>query len=105
MSLEEKMKRDVLDLHSFHSQHRLEIVNLLQEESSYIKSVTNEIEVNMRQICVNGEPDSLSVPREMVLQENDVRDVHISPDAASDTNTKVYVHLLPNLMLTQLNDI
>ncbi|XP_076918075.1 uncharacterized protein LOC143578359 [Bidens hawaiensis] len=104
LSLEEKMKRDVSDLHSFHSQYRLEIVNLLQEESSYIKSVIDEIKVNMRQICVNGEPDSLSVQREMVLQENDVRDVHISPDAASDTNTKENISDLPNTSSSSAED-
>ncbi|KAI7757465.1 hypothetical protein M8C21_003197 [Ambrosia artemisiifolia] len=96
MCLEEKMKRDISGLHSFHSQHRLEIVNLLEEESSYFKSVVDEIKENMRQICITEEPNSSSPQREMILQENDCRDVHISPDEASDTTAKENVSALPN---------
>ncbi|KAJ0773687.1 hypothetical protein HanOQP8_Chr03g0102631 [Helianthus annuus] len=96
LCLEEKTKRDISGLRSFHSQHRLEIVSLLEEESSYIKSVVDEVKENMKQICINGERNSLSPHRDTKLQENDCRDVHISPDAASDTTTKENVSELPN---------
>ncbi|KAJ0801129.1 hypothetical protein HanPI659440_Chr03g0113411 [Helianthus annuus] len=96
LCLEEKTKRDISGLRSFHSQHRLEVVSLLEEESSYIKSVVDEVKENMKQICINGERNSLSPQRDTKLQENDCRDVHISPDAASDTTTKENVSELPN---------
>ncbi|KAI3755469.1 hypothetical protein L1987_55270 [Smallanthus sonchifolius] len=98
--LDEKMKRDISGLHSFHSQHRLEIVNLIEEESSYFKSIVDEIKENLNQICINGELKSSSPQTDVILQENDCRDVHISPAAASDTTTttttKENVSDLPN---------
>ncbi|KAI3805007.1 hypothetical protein L1987_26983 [Smallanthus sonchifolius] len=109
--LEEKMKRDVSGLHSFHSQHRLEIVNLLEEESSYFKSIVDEIKENLNQICINGELKSSSPQTDVILQENDCRDVHISPDAASDTTittttttTKENVSDLPNTSNSRAGD-
>ncbi|KAI3702320.1 hypothetical protein L6452_28054 [Arctium lappa] len=94
--LEEKMKKDISGLRSFHSQHRLDIVNLLEEESSQFKSVVNAINEKMRQLCMNGELDHLLPQRDMTLQESDCRDVHISPDAGSDAITKENVSGLPS---------
>ncbi|CAH1444990.1 unnamed protein product [Lactuca virosa] len=80
--LEEKMKRDISVLRGLYSQHRVDIVNLLQEEFSQFKSVIDFIKENMGQININEELKHLSP------QENDCRDVHISPDIGSDTITK-----------------
>ncbi|KAK1431252.1 hypothetical protein QVD17_14579 [Tagetes erecta] len=104
MCVEEKMKRDISGLHSFHSQRRLEIVNLLEEESSYFKSSVDEIKETMRQICINEELNRLSSQRETLLRENDCRDVHISPDAASDTTIKENVSDLPNTSCSRDED-
>lgn len=86
--LEEKMKSDISDLRSFHSQHRMDIVNLLEEESSQFKSVVDDVKEYLRQICLNEELKHVSPQTDMSLQENDCRDVHISPDVGSDTITK-----------------
>lgn len=92
------MKRDLSGLRSFHSQHRLEIVNLLEEESSYFKSVVDDIKENIRLISINRELNNMSPQRDVTLQENDCRDVHISPDTGSDTIIKVY-DPLPNFVV------
>lgn len=86
------MKRDISGLRDFHNQQRLDIVNLLEEESCQFKSVIDDIKENMRQLSINEEVNHVSPQRDITLLENDCRDVHISPDAATDTITKVYCH-------------
>ncbi|GKD02398.1 hypothetical protein Tco_1177372, partial [Tanacetum coccineum] len=85
---EEKMKSDTSDLRSYHSHHRMDIVNLLEEEASQFKSVVDDVKEYIRQICVNEELKHVSLQTDMSLQENDCRDVHVSPDVGSDTITK-----------------
>nr|GEV43802.1 hypothetical protein [Tanacetum cinerariifolium] len=85
---EEKMKSDTSDLRSYHSQHRMDIVNLLEEEASQFKSVVDDVKEYMRQIYVNEELKHVSLQTDMSLQENDSRDVHVSPDVGLDTITK-----------------
>ncbi|KAL8195265.1 hypothetical protein R6Q57_025668 [Mikania cordata] len=104
ISLEEKMKRDISALRSFHLQRRLEIVNFLEEESSYFQSVVGEIIENMRQICINSELNCLSPQQDIILQENDCRDVHISPDEVTDTPAKDDVFDLPNTSSSRARD-
>ncbi|KAL8264644.1 hypothetical protein R6Q59_022774 [Mikania micrantha] len=103
ISLEEKIKRDIYALRNFHSQHRVEIVYLLEEESSYFKSVVGEIKENMRQICIN-ELNCLSPQQDIILRENDCRDVHISPDEVSDAPAKNDVFDLPNTSSSRAGD-
>ncbi|XP_024960228.1 paramyosin isoform X2 [Cynara cardunculus var. scolymus] len=98
--LEEKMKKDISGLHSFHSQHRLDIVNLLEEESSQFKSVVNDINEKMRQLCMNEELNHLLPKRDVQLPDVDCRDVHISPDANSDGITKENVSGLPSTSIS-----
>ncbi|GJX69154.1 hypothetical protein Tco_0304881 [Tanacetum coccineum] len=92
---EEKMKSDTSDLRSYHSHHRMDIVNLLEEEASQFKSVVDDVKEYMRQICVNEELKHVSLQTDMSLQENDCRDAHVSPDVGSNTITKVYEYPLP----------
>ncbi|XP_023762501.1 uncharacterized protein LOC111910935 [Lactuca sativa] len=96
--LEEKMKRDISVLRGLYSQHRVDIVNLLQEEFSQFKSVIDFIKENMGQININEELKHLSP------QENDCRDVHISPDIGSDTITKENVSELQESCSSELGD-
>lgn len=99
------MKSDISDLRSFHSQHRVDIVNLLEEESSHFKSVVDDVKEYLRQICVNEELKHVSPQTDMSLHENDCRDVHISPDVGSDTITKVYEFPLPKFCCINLLNI
>ncbi|GKD56744.1 hypothetical protein Tco_1290131, partial [Tanacetum coccineum] len=99
--LEEKMKSDISDLRSFHSQHRMDIVNLLEEEASQFKSVVDDVNEHMRQICVNEELKHMSLQTDVSLQENDCRDVHISPDVGSDTITKEDDSDLPSTSISE----
>nr|GEV26548.1 hypothetical protein [Tanacetum cinerariifolium] len=48
----------------------------------------DDVKEYMRQICVNEELKHVSLQTDMSLQENDCRDVHVSPDVGSDTITK-----------------
>ncbi|XP_071740374.1 uncharacterized protein [Rutidosis leptorrhynchoides] len=102
--MEEKMQRDLLGIRTFHSQYRLEIVNLLADESSYIKSVVDDIKENMRLIYLNGELNNMSPQRDVGLQENDCRDVHKSPDTGSDTITKENVPEMPSVSISEADD-
>nr|GEV67175.1 paramyosin isoform X1 [Tanacetum cinerariifolium] len=99
--LEEKMKSDISDLRSFHSQHRMDIVNLLEEEASQFKSVVDDVKEYLRQSCVNEELKHVSLQTDMSLQENDCRDVHISPDVGSDTITKEDDSDLPSTSISE----
>ncbi|KAI3707963.1 hypothetical protein L2E82_36930 [Cichorium intybus] len=93
--LEEKMKREISVLRGLYSQHRLDIMNLLEEECSQFKSVIDDIKEKMGQICIIEEVINLSPQKDITLQENqenDCRDVHISPDIGSDTITKENVY-------------
>ncbi|KAD4179241.1 hypothetical protein E3N88_27832 [Mikania micrantha] len=104
ISLEEKIKRDIYALRNFHSQHRVEIVYLLEEESSYFKSVVGEIKENMRQICIN-ELNCLSPQQDIILRENDCRDVHISPDEVSDAPAKENMSVLQKTGSSGIGDV
>ncbi|KAJ9551988.1 hypothetical protein OSB04_016033 [Centaurea solstitialis] len=104
MCLEEKMKKDISGLLSFHSQHRLGIVNLLEEESSQLKSVVNAINEKLREVCKNEKLDHLSPQREMTSQESDCRDVHINSDAGSDAITKENISDLQKTSSSETGD-
>ncbi|GJR18137.1 hypothetical protein Tco_0966664 [Tanacetum coccineum] len=99
--LEEKIMGDISELRSFHSQHRMDIVNLLEEESSQFKSVVDDVKEYLRQICVNEELKHVSLQTDVSLQENDCRDVHISPDVGSDTITKEDDSDLPSTSISE----
>ncbi|GJY17339.1 hypothetical protein Tco_0388830 [Tanacetum coccineum] len=55
----------------------------------------------LRQICVNEELKHVSLQTDMSLQENDCRDVHISPDVSSDTITKEDDSDLPSTSISE----
>nr|GEV58703.1 hypothetical protein [Tanacetum cinerariifolium] len=83
------MKSDTSDLRSYHSQHRMDIVNLLKEEASQFKSVVDDVKEYMSQIYVNAELKHVSLQTDMLLQENDCRDEHVSPEIGSDNIIKI----------------
>ncbi|KAL4581109.1 hypothetical protein LXL04_017318 [Taraxacum kok-saghyz] len=84
MFLEEKMKREVSVLRGLYSQHRVDIMNLLEDEFSQFKSNIDIIKENIGEVCINEEVNK----KDIISQENDCRDVHISPDIGSDAITK-----------------
>ncbi|GKE10040.1 hypothetical protein Tco_1413591, partial [Tanacetum coccineum] len=99
----EKMKSDTSDLRSYHSQHRMDIVNLLEEEASQFKQVVYDVKEYMRHVCVNEELKHVSLQTDMSLQENDCHDVHVSPDVGSDTITKELRASTMFILLVQLS--
>ncbi|GJU45220.1 reverse transcriptase domain-containing protein [Tanacetum coccineum] len=67
------------------------------------KSVVDDVKEYLRQICVNEELKHVSLQTDMSLQENDCRDVHISPDVSSDTITKEDDSDLPSTSISEQN--
>nr|XP_043628198.1 paramyosin isoform X2 [Erigeron canadensis] len=104
ISMKERMKRDILGLRGFHSQYRLEVVNLLEEESCLLKSAIDDIKENLKKFSINEEHSHSSPQRDMTLQENDCRDVHISPDTGLDTITKEEAFGIPSTSISGAGD-
>ncbi|KAL6211812.1 hypothetical protein ACLB2K_017035 [Fragaria x ananassa] len=70
------IKKEVAELHRDHSQHRVDIVNLLNEESSCIKSIIDVVEIKFRQIDAS-RLEKLDPPLGDVKQdESECQDVH-----------------------------
>ncbi|KAL6209957.1 hypothetical protein ACLB2K_020895 [Fragaria x ananassa] len=70
------IKKEVAELHRDHSQHRVDILNLLNEESSCIKSIIDVVEIKFRQIDAS-RLEKLDPPLGDVKQDDsECQDVH-----------------------------
>lgn len=83
------IKSEIAGLHQYHSQHRVHVMNLLDEGKSHMKSIVDVIEENIRQFEVS-RVQSLRPPQgDEKLEEYEFRDVHMATDAGSDLLSKV----------------
>ncbi|KAK4437979.1 hypothetical protein Salat_0132000 [Sesamum alatum] len=86
---EKKIKKRISTLLDIHSQYRIDIINLLEEGNSELKSINDLIVEKMRQLELSRECNlKSSVIQEKELQESECRDVHISADSAPASTTK-----------------
>ncbi|XP_075673958.1 uncharacterized protein LOC142643291 isoform X4 [Castanea sativa] len=94
-----KMIKDgIAELHQYHYQHRVQIMNLLEDGKSYMKSVVDMIEKNIRQFEVS-RVQSLGSPRgEEKSEEYECRDVHMATVVESDLLSKRSGPGLPDIM-------
>ncbi|KAM3742695.1 hypothetical protein ACB098_07G087200 [Castanea mollissima] len=94
-----KMIKDgIAELHQYHYQHRVQIMNLLEDGKSYMKSVVDMIEKNIRQFEVS-RVQSLGSPRgEEKPEEYECRDVHMATVIESDLLSKRSGPGLPDIM-------
>lgn len=92
----EKM-RELSELLHQYSQFRTDIINLLDEGSSNMKSVTGSVEEMIKQFEVEREQKSIFTHTRMLLHENEHGYVHVNNDAPSDLINKVYLLVLYTL--------
>ncbi|KAK4563398.1 hypothetical protein RGQ29_005780 [Quercus rubra] len=90
-----KMIKDgIAELHQYHYQHRVQVMNLLDDGKSYMKSIVDMIEKNIRQLEVS-RVQSLGSPRgDEKPEEYECRDVHMATVVESDLLSKVAALLL-----------
>jgi hypothetical protein len=94
------IKSGIAGLHQYHSQHRVHVMNLLDEGKSHMNSIVDAIDEKIRQFEVS-RVQSLRPPQgDDKLEENECRDVHMATDAGFNLLSKVCslqayaVHLL-----------
>lgn len=78
----------ITDLKHCHSKCKDHIINLLNDGQSSIKSIINVIDERVRKFDQNTVPN-LVLQRDAELEENECRDVHISPQVKSVSESKV----------------
>lgn len=92
------IKGEIAGLHQYHSQHRVHVMNLLDEGKSHMKSIVDVIEENIRQFEVS-RVQSLRPPQgDEKLEEYEFRDVHMATDAGSDLLSKRNGPALPDVV-------
>lgn len=83
------IKSGIAGLHQYHSQHRVHVMNLLDEGKSHMNSIVDAIDEKIRQFEVS-RVQSLRPPQgDDKLEENECRDVHMATDAGSNSLSKV----------------
>lgn len=86
---EKKIKKQISALLDIHSQYRSDIMKLLEEGNSELKSINDLIVEKMRQLELSTECNlKSSMIQEKELQESECIDVHISADSAPASTTK-----------------
>lgn len=84
----EKM-RGLSELLHQYPQFRTDIINLLDEGFSHLKSITGSVEETIKRFEVDREQKSIFTDTGMLLHENERGYVHVNNDAPSDLITKV----------------
>lgn len=92
------IKNGIEELHQYHSQHRVQVMNVLDEGKSYLKSIVDLIEEKIRQLEVSRVQSLGPPPAEEKLEEYECRDVHMTTDAESDWLCKRNGPGLPDVM-------
>ncbi|CAL5377499.1 unnamed protein product [Camellia sinensis] len=101
---EEMIKRGISGLHHYHSEHKAYIMNLLDEGYSDLKSIIEVVEEKMRQLDASREQSWKSPLRDVMLDENDCRDLHVNTIADPNLFNKWNVPRLPNSMAIASGD-
>lgn len=84
------IRKEVAGLRHYHSRHKVDIMNLLGDEMTHVKSVIGVIDENIRQFDVISSAQDLgSTPKEVNQDEYECRDVHINTDVGHDLLSKV----------------
>ena len=98
-NLSEERMRGLLELLHQYSQFRTDVINLLNEGSSYLKAISGSVEETIKRFEVDREQRSISTDTGMLLHKNEPVYVHVNNDAQapSDLITKVYLIVAYNL--------
>ncbi|XP_031273474.1 centrosomal protein of 128 kDa isoform X2 [Pistacia vera] len=79
----------IVELRHFHSQHKVDIMNLLDEGRSHIISISDMIQENIQQFDVGRGQNTGTNQRDENLDEYECHDVHISTDANTSLVSKM----------------
>ncbi|KAI8025145.1 hypothetical protein LOK49_LG02G03341 [Camellia lanceoleosa] len=101
---EEMIKKGISGLHHYHSEHKAYIMNLLDEGYSDLKSIIEVVEEKIRQLDASREQSWKSPPRDVMLDKNDCRDLHVNTIADPNLFNKWNVPRLPNSMAIASGD-
>lgn len=101
---EETIKKGISGLHHYHSEHKAYIMNLLDEGYSNLKSIIEVVEEKIRELDASREQSWKSPPRDVMLDENDCRDLHVNTIADPNLFNKWNVPRLPNSMAIASGD-
>ncbi|KAL7236434.1 hypothetical protein ACSBR1_019669 [Camellia fascicularis] len=101
---EETIKKGISGLHHYHSEHKAYIMNLLDEGYSDLKSIIEVVEEKIRHLDASREQSWKSPPRDVMLDENDCRDLHVNTIADPNLFNKWNVPRLPNSMAIASGD-
>lgn len=82
------IKNRVAELHHYHTQCRVDILNFLDDGNSLINSAIDAIDEKIRQFDTRANI-SVPSPREVDQSEHECRDVHINTDVDHDLLSKV----------------
>ncbi|KAF3435566.1 hypothetical protein FNV43_RR22655 [Rhamnella rubrinervis] len=94
---DEMIKKEIVGLRDYHSQHKVDIVSLLGEGKTLIKSVIDVIDEKIRQFDVRQAQNLGPSLKEVNQDEYECRDVHI--------NTDGNLALLPKKSSPRLSDV
>lgn len=97
-NLSEVKMRGLSELLHQYSQFRTDIINLLDEGSSHLKSITGSVEETIKRFEVDREQKSIPIDTGMLLHENERGYLHVNNDAPSDLITKVDVPVSQNII-------
>ncbi|KAJ0078164.1 hypothetical protein Patl1_37372 [Pistacia atlantica] len=79
----------IVELRHFHSQHKVDIMNLLDEGRSHIISISDMIQENIQQFDVGRGQNTGTNQRDENLDAYECHDVHISTDANTSLVSKM----------------
>uniref|UniRef100_A0A2C9VIZ4 Uncharacterized protein n=1 Tax=Manihot esculenta TaxID=3983 RepID=A0A2C9VIZ4_MANES len=86
--LDKVIMNGIGELNHYHSEHRVHIMNLLNEGRLHIASIINKVEEKIGQIDVSKEQNLEVSHRAVDLDENECRDVHITNDMEQALSAK-----------------
>ncbi|XP_052188136.1 putative WEB family protein At1g65010, chloroplastic isoform X2 [Diospyros lotus] len=101
---EKKIKKGISGLLHYHSQHKAEVMGLLDEGYSHIKSIIHAVEEKMRQLDASKQSNWDSPHKDVTVEENGCRDVHLNNAAGPNLTNKWSSPDLSNSMTADLID-
>ncbi|CAM0874192.1 unnamed protein product [Alopecurus aequalis] len=84
---DDRMRNGLLALKKVYTHQRVEIMQILEEESLQLSTAVNEIQDKLTQICINAENIDNPVG-EMQCCDSSCKDVHVAMDISPDTSSK-----------------
>lgn len=88
---EELIKKQIAGLLHYHSEHKAHIMNILDEGYTQLKSTVDVLEEKISQLNTSRKQSWTSPQGDVVLDENDCRDVHVNTVDGPNSINKVHM--------------